>query len=318
VILSDRHNLSKIGQAAQPLSNVSLHYQNNKPIMPTKPSTCEEYQRRINIVTEYIDNHLDEKLDLCLLAELSNLSPFHFHRITKAFLGEPIGAYIARVRVEQAARLLRYTELSIQEIAFSVGYEMPSSLTKIFNQYYGISPVKFRNDKNFIIMKQATINPALNLKAPKMVDLDDQQIIYLRHTGDYSSLDFGGAWTKLWGCVKSQKLFTAGISHICVYYDDPKVTEADKLRTDICLVVHKPAHAEGEIGVRTMSGGKYAVFLYQGTYENLGSVYDTIYGHWLPDSGILLRNAACFEKYLNNPENTAPEKLKTEIYVPVE
>jgi AraC family transcriptional regulator len=31
-----------------------------------------------------------------------------------------------------------------------------------------------------------------------------------------------------------------------------------------------------------------------------------------------LRNAACFEKYLNNPENTAPEKLKTEIYVPVE
>jgi len=286
--------------------------------MQNKLTTREEYLRRINIVTEYIGNHLDEKLDLCKLADLSNLSPFHFHRITKAFLGEPIGAYVTRMRVETAARLLRYTELPVQDIAFSVGYEMPSSLSKVFNQYYGISPIEFRNNKNFTIMKSALINPALNLKAPKMVDLEDQRILYIRHAGDYSSLDFGGAWTKLWGCVKSQKLFTAGIEHICIYHDDPKVTEADKLRTDICLVIHKPAQAEGEIGEKVLSGGKYAVFHYQGSYDNLDSVYDTIFGHWLPESGIQLRNVACFEKYLNNPNKTEPAKLKTEIYVPVQ
>ena len=120
--------------------------------MQNKLTTREEYLRRINIVTEYIGNHLDEKLDLCRLADLSNLSPFHFHRIIKAFLGEPIGAYITRTRVEMAARLLRYTELPVQDIAFSVGYEMPSSLSKVFNQYYGISPIEFRNNKNFTIM----------------------------------------------------------------------------------------------------------------------------------------------------------------------
>jgi AraC family transcriptional regulator len=286
--------------------------------MQNKLTTREEYLLRINIVTEYIGNHLDEKLDLCKLADLSNLSPFHFHRITKAFLGEPIGAYITRMRVETAARLLRYTELPVQDIAFSVGYEMPSSLSKIFNQYYGISPIEFRNDKNFIIMKPALINPELNLKAPKIIDLEDQSLIYIRHTGDYASLDFCGAWTKLWGCVKSQKLFTAGIEHICVYHDDPKVTEVDKLRTDICLVIHKPAQPEGEIGEKILPGGKYAVFHYQGSYDNLGSVYDTIFGHWLPESGMQLRNVACFEKYLNNPDKTEPAKLKTEIYVPVQ
>lgn len=286
--------------------------------MQNKLTTREEYLRRINIVTEYINNHLDEKLDLSKLADLSNLSPFHFHRITKAFLGEPIGAYITRMRVETAARLLRYTDLPVQDIAFSVGYEMPSSLSKIFNQYYDISPIEFRNDKNFIIMKPALINPELNLKAPKIIDLEDQSLIYIRHTGDYSSLDFCGAWTKLWGCVKSQKLFTAGIEHICVYHDDPKVTEADKLRTDICLVIHKPAQPEGEIGVKTLRGGKYAVFHYQGSYDNLGSVYDTIFGHWLPECGMQLRNVACYEKYLNNPDKTEPAKLKTEIYVPVQ
>jgi len=45
----------------------------------------------------------------------------------------------------------------------------------------------------------------------------------------------------------------------------------------------------------------------------LGAVYDTIYGKWLPESGERLRNYHCFEKYISNPE-----KLKTEIYVPIE
>jgi hypothetical protein len=64
--------------------------------------------------------------------------------------------------------------------------------------------------------------------------------------------------------------------------------------------------------------GKYAMFLYTGSYEHLSAVYDSIYAKWLPESGEKLRNYHCFEKYINNPANTAPEKLKTEIYVPIE
>ena len=126
--------------------------------MNPKPDTRIEYIRRINRLTEYITEHLEDELDLNRLAQMSNLSPYHFHRIVKAFLGEPLGAYIGRLRVEKAARSLRYTDLPVQEIAFSVGYDSPSSLTKVFNQYYGISPTEFRNNKNFIIMKPATIN----------------------------------------------------------------------------------------------------------------------------------------------------------------
>ncbi|KAA6306259.1 DNA gyrase inhibitor, partial [termite gut metagenome] len=105
---------------------------------------------------------------------------------------------------------------------------------------------------------------------------------------------------------------------IVIYHDDPKVTEADKLRTDICLVLPKKAEPKGEIGVKTIEGGKYAMFLYQGSYEHLDAVYDTIYVKWLPESGQKLRNYPCFEKYINHPTNTAPEKLKTEIYIPIE
>ena len=47
----------------------------------------------------------------------------------KAFLGEPLGAYILRVRLETAARLLRYSDLTVEQIAYSIGYEVPSYLS---------------------------------------------------------------------------------------------------------------------------------------------------------------------------------------------
>jgi AraC family transcriptional regulator len=286
--------------------------------MEQRISTKEDYLKRVNIVVEYINNHLNEDINLERLAEISNFSKWHFQRMMKAFLGEPIGTFIQRVRVENAAKRLRYSDLSISEIAYEVGYDTPSSLLKVFQSFYHISPSEYRNDKNFTIMRPILLNENLNLKAPKMLNLEPKQVIYLKLTGNYQTLDFGKAWGRLWQFVKENKLFSAGIEHVAIYYDDPKVTEESKLRTDICLVVPKKVEPKGEIGVKTIEGGKYAVFLYIGSYEHLGAVYDTIYAKWLPESGEKLRNYHCFEKYISNPNQTPPEKRKTEIYVPIE
>jgi AraC family transcriptional regulator len=286
--------------------------------MEIKTSTREEYLKRVNVVVDYINNHLDEELDLQKLAEMSNLSTYHFHRIMKAFLGETLGAYIIRVRLETAVRLLRYTDLPVEQIAYSVGYEMPSSLSKSFKQFYDITPLEYRNNKNFVIMKPVQLNPDLNLKSPKVIDIETKKAIYIRLTGAYSELDFCGAWGKLWAYVKENKLFSAGIEHISIYHDDPKVTTSEKLRTDVCLVLPKPAEPKGEIGMKEIAGGKYAVFSYQGPYTNLGIVYDTIFAQWLPDSGYELRNAPLYEKYINDPSRTEEAKLKTEIYIPLQ
>ena len=286
--------------------------------MKQRLSTKEEYQKQVNIIVEYINAHLAEDLDLNRLAEKANFSPFHFHRIMKAFLGESLGAFIVRLRVETAARLLRYSELSIQDIAYQTGYDVPSSLSKSFKLFYGISPIEFRNNKNHTIMRASLLNEDLHIKKPKVQVLEVKQVIYIQVQGKYSDIDFCASWTRLWQFVKENKLFSAGIEHICVYHDDPKVTEAEKLRTDICLVLPEKAQPQGEIGVKEISGGKYAVFLYQGSYENLGSVYDTIYGKWLLESDYKLRDARGFEKYLNHPDRTSPDKLKTEIYIPIE
>ena len=120
--------------------------------MQQKKTTQEEYQKCVNAVVDYINLHLGEEIDLKSLARISHFSPFYFHRIMKAFLGEPVGTFIVRTRTEAAARLLRYSDMPIADIAYRIGYSSPSSLSKVFKQFYGISPLEYRNNKNFVIM----------------------------------------------------------------------------------------------------------------------------------------------------------------------
>ena len=281
-----------------------------------KNITYNDYVQRINKVVAYINNHLDETLDLKTLANEAALSDFHFHRIFKALKGEAIGGYITRLRLEATARLLRYTSLTIEEIAFNIGYETPASLSKAFKKQYGISPTEYRTNKDTYIMKKEIINPDLALKTPKIVTLEPKNLIYVALTGAYGSLDYGKAYEQLWAVIKAQKLFTKGIESICISYDDPKITEGSLQRSDVCLAIHKPATPQEEVSCKTLAGGKYAVFFYQGSYENLSQVYNTAV-RWVIDHQYTLREEPFFEKYLNDARRTPKEKLKTEIYIPI-
>ena len=281
-----------------------------------KNITYNDYVQRINKVVAYINNHLDETLDLKTLANEAALSDFHFHRIFKALKGEAIGGYITRLRLEATARLLRYTALTIEEMAFNIGYETPAALSKAFKKQYGISPTDYRTNKDTYIMKKEIINPDLALKAPKIVTLEPKNLIYVALTGAYGSLDYGKAYEQLWAVIKAQKLFTKGIESICISYDDPKITEGSLQRSDVCLAIHKSATPQEEVSCKTLAGGKYAVFFYQGSYENLSQVYDTAV-RWVIDHQYTLREEPFFEKYLNDARRTPKEKLKTEIYIPI-
>lgn len=285
--------------------------------MQQKKTTQEEYQKCVNAVIDYINLHLGEEIDLKSLARISNFSPFYFHRIMKAFLGEPIGTFIVRTRTEAAARLLRYSDIPITDIAYRIGYSSPSSLSKVFRQLYGISPKEYRNNQNFVIMKPAIIRPDLELKS-EIRNVEARNVIYIRLSGDYKLNDYGGTWARLFQFVKEQNLPMGEPMPLCIYHDDPKVTPTEKLRTDVCMVLPVQATPKGDVGCKILPADRYAVFIYKGSYEHLQGVYDTIYGKYLPQMECTLRDEASAERYMNDPCTTAPEDLLTEIYIPVE
>lgn len=285
--------------------------------MQQRNSTREDYFFRVNKVIEYINNHLGDEIDLNWLAELSHFSLYHFHRVMSAVVGEPLGAFIVRMRIETAARLLRYSDMSIGDIAYRVGYGAPSSLSKAFKQFYGISPLEYRNNKTYTIMKPEKLWPEVKLQA-EVKEYPDKEVIYIRLVGDYKKNDYAGTWMSLIRFVQEQGLPMGDPSPHCIYYDDPKVTAPEKLRTDVCMEMPVAVTPKGEIGARRLPGGKYASFIYEGPYEHLQAVYDTIYAHRLPEMGCVLRDEPSYERYLNDPCTTSPEKLLTEICVPVE
>jgi AraC family transcriptional regulator len=285
--------------------------------MTAKQTNKAFYEEKLNLIVEYIHNNLDGKIDIKLLAEISNFSPFHFHRISRALLGEPIGAYISRTRVEAAAKMVRYTTLGIEDIAYSVGFETPSSLSKMFKNHFGITPTAYRKDKFYNLKTTNTMETTLNIKKSKIVTIEDKNCLYYRMQGAYNTLDYGGAWQKLWGEVKTQKLFTKGIEHLGQPHDDPNITDDDKVRYDACLVIHKDAIPTGDIVVKTLKGGKFATCLYQGSYTHFPEVYNYMFNDWLLNNDYELRDAPVREKYISNPERVEESKLKTEFYLPI-
>ena len=286
--------------------------------MINNDSTKQDYLRRVNLVIDYIDKNLDKEITLSTLAEVSSFSPFHFHRIIRAFLNEPIGAYITRQRVKKAASLIRSTDLSIQDIAYKVGYDMPSSLSKAFKQLYNISPTEYRTNKKIVIMNRNISNEDYNLQEPQIVERPDSKIVYIQIIGQYGNKEYNGVWERICQFAGKNDLFGKKNEFLGIGYDDPSVTEASKCRYDACVTVEKDVKPEGEIGFKTLKGGKYAVFFHKGPYDKFSIIYNAIFSKWLPESPYQLRESPSFESYINDPFKVKPEDLESLIYIPIQ
>jgi len=284
----------------------------------SKSSTKTIYFERINKVLVYIDRNLGEKLDLEKLASMAHFSSFHFHKIMRAYLRESLGSYIIRVRLDTAASLLIYGKEPVTEIAYRIGYDTPAAFTKAFQKRFGTSPSDYRQNKGSLNIEKFQIPNSkfqiMNLN-PKIREIKPIPVVYVHAIGNYNNV--GPAWEKLAKFMKEKKLFSFGVQFIGVSYDDPSVTETEKLRYDACASVKKEVKPEGEVGYKVLDGGLYAIFRHNGPYENFSQTYDQIYLNWLPSSGYELRDAPPLEFYLNDPDSTRPENLKTDIYIPV-
>jgi AraC family transcriptional regulator len=109
----------------------------------------EEYISRINRVIDYIESNIDKELKLESLAQVANFSPFHFHRIFRALIGEPLNQFIQRLRIERAAQqLIANPKKPITRIAYDCGFGSSASFARAFKDHYSVSPSMWRMTAN--------------------------------------------------------------------------------------------------------------------------------------------------------------------------
>ena len=92
----------------------------------------------------YVVEHPGAPLDVPSLARRAAMSPRHFSRLFRSETGESPAAYVERVRVDMARRLLEATADSVENIAGACGFGTPDALRRAFQRRAGLGPREYR------------------------------------------------------------------------------------------------------------------------------------------------------------------------------
>lgn len=98
-------------------------------------------QRRFEAL---IDAHFTAHWPVARYARALNVTPTHLSRVMRAATGQPASAAITDRVIREARRNLAYSNLSIAQVAYALGYDDPAHFSRVFARATGLSPRAFR------------------------------------------------------------------------------------------------------------------------------------------------------------------------------
>ncbi|MDM4768056.1 AraC family transcriptional regulator [Pelomonas sp. SE-A7] len=293
---------------------------------------------------DLVEARLDQPLTAELLAEKAALSRFHFHRIFQAHVGCSVASYLAWRRLQRACALLVSGAEPVLEIALEVGFESAQALAKAMRRELGCTPTDIRRG----LAQPAALPPWRRPDLVQPSDLDTPMLITPTRQAQLpeglTALTATGrgmvantmvraaqqAYAELQACIGPLGLQARVGSWMCLVPDDPKGPDDPHCRYVAGLIFgYSMAEGSGRcerpelplsgtLQWQEVAAGRYAVFTHIGPYSNLHRTWAAIYRDWLPASGEKLRELPPLELMLNSPQNTPPEKLHTEIWMPLQ
>lgn len=298
----------------------------------------QEYINRINKIFIFIDENLDQELNLEIIARIGFYSPFHLHRIFKAITNETINEYITRKRIEKSASILLHKrEITISELSLQYGFNSNSSFTRTFKKFYGISPTEFRKSNPFIFSKigkeeskngkengmleeyicninnhKNWIKMKAKIEIKEMPKLDLAFITQIGHNGMSNAYDKLIKWATPKGLLKNENLKV-----VTIYHDSFKITEPDKVRMSACISLKEKIEVSGEIGLTTIEKGKFIVGRFEIGITEFEKSWNSLF-IWMNENGYKKAERNPYEIYYNN-FNEHPEKISiVDFCIPIE
>ena len=297
-----------------------------------------EYYARIHRVLDHVERHLDQELSFESLAEVGCFSPYHFHRVFGAVVGEPLMSFVARLRMEKAAKLLVHEpNTPVSRIAERVGMPDSSVFARAFRRQFGVSASAWRagerppdaNSKQCKADRKQSQDfgdsadhldgthsnrrfPMASQDVHIQVEVRDaapKAFAYVRHIGPYAGDAelFGRLFGKVFAWAGPRGLLAPEARPLTIYHDDPEVTPAEKLRISVGITVPEGTAVDGEIGLLEIPGGKYAVATCAIRPGQYVAAWNALMD-WFPSSGWQPDDRPCFELHLNDPA-TDPDGL---------
>jgi AraC family transcriptional regulator len=273
--------------------------------MKSDPHVLRLYNERIHQAVDYITDHISDQITLEQLAEAACFSPYHFHRIFTAAMGETPRNFIERTKLEKAAnQLCLMPNKTVADVAFQVGYSSVSTFSRAFKKHHNISPSEFLDkhihdfhSMNVPNYQSHSVNGREVCHFIKFEKFPAMHVPYCQTLNGYAP-GIPKAWNNLIGIAKMKEWLNESTRFIGIPYDNPGITPREKCRYRACITVAENiAFDKGSIKTMTLKAGYYAIFHFRGRKENITDAYALIYGEWLPPSGYLPDNIPLLEIY---------------------
>lgn len=116
-------------------------------------------------IADYLSENCERPISLDELAERFYLSKSYICRIFKEVTGYTISEYTNIHRIRKAKRYLEETDMSISQIANTLGYESLAYFERTFKTYMTLSPLKYRKTRNTVTYTNVP-NPRFSARPP--------------------------------------------------------------------------------------------------------------------------------------------------------
>jgi AraC family transcriptional regulator len=262
----------------------------------------------------FISDNLDRPLSIAELARIARLSEFHFQRVFHAALGESVGRFVTRRRLELAALRLCYEpDRSVTEVALMSGYSSTSNFSKAFDAYFGCSPSAVRNPLSHVSGKLGKLasqygkdfRPADLYALPPGLDLGERKHVAAEWDGmvrfettpeisfaclacpeGYELSAIEATWSEL--IARGQQLGVLGedVDAWGMAFDSPHLTPAAFRRYHACVPCPRSQPLPAPLFAGRLQAGRYAVFEYSGPIEGVEAAYRAVYSCWFAESSL--------------------------------
>ncbi|HVL68805.1 MAG TPA: AraC family transcriptional regulator [Vicinamibacterales bacterium] len=287
----------------------------------------------MNRAVDYVLHNLAEPLLLEDVARAAGFSPFHFHRVFRAHMGETLGAFVRRVRLERALYLLSHRRgATMTSIALACGFSSSSDFSRAFRACHGVSPRQFdvaafrrsrREDMRIAVRPVDTTSAADSARAGGNPDgfavhvrrLAARRVAYLRvrqpYTGDHvpKAANRLLAWAQRRGLADGQWLG--------YQWDDPEIVPLGRCRYDVGVEIPDAAAVSEEVNVTWFPETVVAEVEIKGTLDLELRALQWIFLTWLPGSGYAPAHQPMFEAWNGRPYAHGTTHFDLRIQLPV-
>jgi AraC family transcriptional regulator len=254
---------------------------------------------RVIATIQHIGSDCAAEHSLADLAARCSLSPFHFHRLFAEVMGETVGGFIRRERMDIAAIHLLASPDSVQSIAATVGYGSLAAFNHAFRRQFGVAPTRYRELARQAVM-HVTPDDVARAKKVRVESVDELSLIGLRFYGGYDEAE--SYWQQFAEVLRELGIALDGLQPFALIGDNPEITPNGLIRYE-CTVLDPglPDPLPAPLSRYRIPAGRYASLRHQGPYDEIFPAYFAISPVWLQKHDERFGMAPAMERYETLP-----------------